>query len=102
MQTNNEQEQTPQGNSLSGDKIISGAGEEDQLDSFKATAADQNTGPKATQYGTQPSTGDDNADQDADKASVAGEQTGNTEGTDLGGTTNLSLDQLMEEGDNNN
>lgn len=104
----NEIEQTPQASNQPGETIIAGANNEDQLDGFRSAAASTDSA-SATEYGTQPSTGDEhtdfeNASQDidADNLNDATPQNQDPSGADLGGITNLSLDQLKAEGDNNN
>ena len=104
----NENEQTPQDSNQPGKTIIAGANNEDQLNVFRDTAASTD-GRLATEYGTQPGTGDENADIenasqdiDGDNLSDATQNDEANSGANLGGITNLSLDQLKAEGDNNN
>ncbi len=105
MQTD---QHTQQPNNLSGEEIISGAGKEDQLD--RLTPAESND--QAEQFGTPPSTGDehlqaakitDKGSAEKNNADAAQETIADKNGdvNDLGGATNLSLDQLKKEGDNN-
>jgi hypothetical protein len=104
MQNDNDQQQSSQ-NIRTGDDIISGANNESQLDSLKETASEQNAREEATQFGTEPSTGDENlAANDEGKqtnTSDIDKPTDDGSGAELGGITNLSLDQLINEGDNN-
>jgi hypothetical protein len=103
MQNENDQQQSQ--NIQTGNDIISGANNESQLDSLKETASEQGAREEATQYGTEPSTGDDNLDASDDDAQTDRskiDQPGDDgSGAELGGITNLSLDQLKKEGDNN-
>ncbi|MGY3211410.1 hypothetical protein [Mucilaginibacter sp. HD30] len=102
MQNDNGQQQASQ-NNRTGDEIISGANNESQLDSLKETASTQGTREEATQQGTEPSTGDENLDTgDGQTNRSEIDQPGDDgSGAELGGITNLSLDQLKKEGDNN-
>jgi hypothetical protein len=106
MQNDNNQQSSE--NVRPGDEIISGAGNEDQLDGFKDNASAQQSRVEATEFGTEPSTGDEHLEA-AKPTAISGSEeesndsTGDKNGdvNDLGGMTNLSLDQLIQEGDNN-
>lgn len=103
MQNDNGQQQSSQ-NIRTGDEITSGANNESQLDQLKETASAQGAREEATQFGTEPSTGDENLDAgDVDPQTDRSEidQPGDDgSGAELGGITNLSLDQLKESADN--
>jgi hypothetical protein len=96
---NNEQEQV-HGKEQSGEEIIEGAHTEDQLDKLKeAVAPGGRDAYPERQAGAEPSTGDENADMQNTHATLATEGDLAEREENLGGTTNLSLDQLKSEGD---
>lgn len=87
-------------NTQAGEDIIKGACNEDQLDRLRAAVK---INDNAEEFGTPPGTGDENLH---DKKTESDGQQKNQEDIpggdkDLGGITNLSLDQLKREGDNN-
>jgi len=106
MQT---EQHTQQPNNPSREEIISGAGNDDQLEKLRP-AEEHN---EAKQNGTtSPSTGDEHLEatkitdkQPAEKTDTYAEQEAiagkSGDAKNLGGATNLSLDQLKNEGDNN-
>lgn len=97
---NNESEQI-HGKEESGEEIIEGAHTEDQLDKLKeAVSPGGRDAYPERQAGTEPSTGDENANmQHEDHSTLSTQGDSEEKEENLGGSTNFSLDQLKSEGD---